>query len=344
MKSCGSAAPAARRGRRPRASPAPPACAPCRPTRDRRSRRAPTSPAPASSRCSCRSSAAAPATCGVAIDVPSKTAKRDASVFGSVDERIWPPGAETSGLRSWPNAVGPGRREARDHAAAAGLELERVAADADRRPAAVRGHDARRCVAVEVRDHPAGDRERRSGCRSPRPRGCRRRRCRRRPRPALLRPSSRTGRGRAGRARSRRRASRGQRVAASSAGGPQRCGRRAAVACRRSSRRRRACWSVAPHAAGARSPFAPRNGMPVARRRARRGDVERGGEDVRVRDGGDRDRVGRRARRAGGAECRSRRGRCRRRSPARRRRRRRRGPRRRARRSPGRPAGRRRRS
>ena len=56
---------------------------------------------------SCSSSAAAPATCGVAIDVPSKTAKREESVPGSVEERIWPPGAARSGFRSWPKAVGP---------------------------------------------------------------------------------------------------------------------------------------------------------------------------------------------------------------------------------------------
>src|SRR5919109_3356073 len=53
------------------------------------------------------SSAADPATCGVAIDVPSKTAKRDGSVFASVDERTDPPGAETSGLSKWPNGVRP---------------------------------------------------------------------------------------------------------------------------------------------------------------------------------------------------------------------------------------------
>ena len=52
-------------------------------------------------------SAAAPATCGVAIEVPSNTANRDALVFGSVDDRICPPGAETSGFKACPNAVGP---------------------------------------------------------------------------------------------------------------------------------------------------------------------------------------------------------------------------------------------
>ena len=57
--------------------------------------------------CSWSSSAAAPATCGVAIDVPSKTANRDGFVFGSVDERICPPGAERSGFSACPNAVGP---------------------------------------------------------------------------------------------------------------------------------------------------------------------------------------------------------------------------------------------
>src|SRR5439155_2367845 len=61
--------------------------------------------------CSWSSSAAAPATCGVAIDVPSRTAKRDGSKRGRVEERIWPPGAAMSGFRSWPNAVGPAEEE-----------------------------------------------------------------------------------------------------------------------------------------------------------------------------------------------------------------------------------------
>ena len=40
--------------------------------------------------------------------VPSKTANCDPPVNSdSVDERIWPPGAATSGLSRWPNAVGP---------------------------------------------------------------------------------------------------------------------------------------------------------------------------------------------------------------------------------------------
>ena len=40
--------------------------------------------------------------------VPSKTANGEPPVnSGRVEERIWPPGADTSGLRRCPNAVGP---------------------------------------------------------------------------------------------------------------------------------------------------------------------------------------------------------------------------------------------
>ena len=53
-------------------------------------------------------SAAAPATCGADMLVPSKTANGEPPVnSGSVEERIWPPGAETSGFSRCPNAVGP---------------------------------------------------------------------------------------------------------------------------------------------------------------------------------------------------------------------------------------------
>ena len=71
-------------------------------------------------------SAAAPATCGAAMLVPSKTANGAPANSRSVEERICPPGAATSGLSRWSKFVGPGRREARDHAAAAGLDLARI--------------------------------------------------------------------------------------------------------------------------------------------------------------------------------------------------------------------------
>ncbi len=57
--------------------------------------------------CSCRSSAAEPDTCGVAMLVPSKTANGEPANSGSVDESTWPPGAARSGLRSCAKAVGP---------------------------------------------------------------------------------------------------------------------------------------------------------------------------------------------------------------------------------------------
>src|SRR5437764_6348500 len=54
-----------------------------------------------------RSSAAAPATCGVAIDVPAKTENGEPVVSGGVDESTSRPGAEMSGLRNQPKSVGP---------------------------------------------------------------------------------------------------------------------------------------------------------------------------------------------------------------------------------------------
>src|SRR5204862_7814016 len=53
------------------------------------------------------SSAAAPATCGVAMLVPSKTANGSPTDSGSVAERICPPGAARSGFSSCPTSVGP---------------------------------------------------------------------------------------------------------------------------------------------------------------------------------------------------------------------------------------------
>ena len=57
--------------------------------------------------CRCTSSAAAPATCGVAIDVPAKTENVDPVVSGGVEERTSSPGAEMSGFRNQPKSVGP---------------------------------------------------------------------------------------------------------------------------------------------------------------------------------------------------------------------------------------------
>ena len=58
-------------------------------------------------------------------------------------------------LQRVPERRRAGGREARDHAAPSGLELERIVADVDRRPAARRGHRRDEVSAVEVRDHPA---------------------------------------------------------------------------------------------------------------------------------------------------------------------------------------------
>jgi len=56
-------------------------------------------------RCSRR--AAAPATCGVAIDVPAKTENVEPVVAGGVEESTSRPGAEMSGFSMWPKSVGP---------------------------------------------------------------------------------------------------------------------------------------------------------------------------------------------------------------------------------------------
>ena len=57
--------------------------------------------------CCWTSSAAAPATCGAAMLVPSKTANGEPWNSVSVEDRICPPGAARSGFSRWPNAVGP---------------------------------------------------------------------------------------------------------------------------------------------------------------------------------------------------------------------------------------------
>ncbi len=57
--------------------------------------------------CRCRSSAAEPAMCGVAMLVPAKTAKGEPANSGRVEDRICAPGAEMSGFSWWPKSVGP---------------------------------------------------------------------------------------------------------------------------------------------------------------------------------------------------------------------------------------------
>src|SRR5690242_15845435 len=57
--------------------------------------------------CCWSSRAAAPATCGVAIDVPANTENVDPVVAGGVEESTSSPGAAMSGFRKWPKSVGP---------------------------------------------------------------------------------------------------------------------------------------------------------------------------------------------------------------------------------------------
>ena len=57
--------------------------------------------------CSSTSSATAPVTCGADMLVPSKTENWDGSSAFVTEERMSPPGADTSGFNWWPKAVGP---------------------------------------------------------------------------------------------------------------------------------------------------------------------------------------------------------------------------------------------
>ena len=74
--------------------------------------------------CCCSSSAAAPATCGVAMLVPSKTANVEPVELAAASRRgSAPPGAETSGFSWWSKSVGPADEKLVIDAAAAGLDL-----------------------------------------------------------------------------------------------------------------------------------------------------------------------------------------------------------------------------
>ena len=57
--------------------------------------------------CSSTSSATAPVTCGADMLVPSKTENWEGSSAFVTEERMSPPGADTSGFSWWPKAVGP---------------------------------------------------------------------------------------------------------------------------------------------------------------------------------------------------------------------------------------------
>ena len=103
------------------------------------------------------------------------------------------PGAETSGFRSWPNAVGPADEKLvitplRPVSSSSGARPTRIC-----RPAAVRRRGRR--AAVRRRGSRSSRRERpgRPAARSPRPRGCRRRRSRSRRRPSPAPPSPASG-------------------------------------------------------------------------------------------------------------------------------------------------------
>ena len=171
--------------------------------------------------CRWSSSAAAPATCGAAMLVPSKTANGAPANSGSVEERICPPGADTSGLSWWPNGVGPADEKLVIDAAAAGLRSRAGRwPRRGRRPPAVGGHAARRRAPSRSAIIPAGSASRIGiGVRLAGP-VVDEDDARRRPPPAPARPSRRTCRSRARRARSRRSASRPEASLGGSFGSP----------------------------------------------------------------------------------------------------------------------------
>ena len=88
--------------------------------------------------------------------VPSKTANGPPAL-GSVAERIWPPGAPTSGFSRWPKAVRPAEEKLVTTPPRPVDEIARAAADPDRRAAAPAGEEGAELLAVEVGDHPAAD-------------------------------------------------------------------------------------------------------------------------------------------------------------------------------------------
>ena len=192
-------------------------------------------------------------------------------------------------------------------AAAAGLELRGIAADADlscgRRARRDRRAAARRRGSRSTRP----ERRLRPAARSPRPRGCRRRRSRLAPAAfawcafswsgqsprstSAIEPSSEPG-GSVPTGRS------------SSPGGPQRWRSTSFPSVPVIAPTSTSVWSALPHAVGAGSLFAPWNGMPCRKPGAPAAVTSSGWrEDVRVRHRGNRDRVGRRAGRAGGADA-----------------------------------------
>ena len=121
------------------------------------------------------SSAAAPATCGVAIDVPAKTENVEPVVSGGVEERTSSPGAEMSGLSSAAEVGRPGRREARDDPGCVRSGSPRSPLEtrnrrlAGRSARGTRGSAGRRGRRSSRREAGAG-----SGSGSPRRSGCRR--------------------------------------------------------------------------------------------------------------------------------------------------------------------------
>ena len=220
---------------------------------------------------------------------------------GSVDDRICPPGAETSGFSRWPKAVGPADEKLVTTSAAPGRR-----ASSGVRPirtacaAAARGQVARAAGRRRGRRSSRPEAAARSGSRSPRRAGCR----------STTMPDRARGL-RPGGLRDERARRRGETSAIAPVSEPR------ARACSRprvrvGSRARRAAVDrpavradEAPTSTSVWSLAAPR--PPVRARRALRGtgcraasagaagrdDVERGREDVRVRDGRHGDRVGR---------------------------------------------------
>ena len=123
----------------------------------------------------CRRSAAAPATCGADMLVPSNGANGALANSGSVEERISPPGRRDVRLQQVAERGRPGRGEEHDRSAPARVKLVLGEREADCRAAADRDEEVPQPGAVEVGDRARRDVER--GATWARPAGCRRGSC-----------------------------------------------------------------------------------------------------------------------------------------------------------------------
>ncbi len=209
------------------------------------------------------------------------------------------------GLQRVPERCRPARREARDDPATGGDVLQRVASDLDRRPAARPGHEGAQELAVEIGDHPGRNRELErdrvrlalsivgedEACGAG---GLRLERLRHERAEPALGERDRTGE-RVARQLSARRRRVGRRAAKVPVDGP-------VVDADDRPDVDELLVEDAPAVRGEHPGGAEERNLLERVGCARRRNGQRGREDVPARDGRDRDRVGRGAGRAGGAE------------------------------------------